>query len=252
MKNQTNGQLNEEFENNSLCAHTQDITSDDVLNVHHQNNRGERVFKRIKKWYGYESGREFCFEGKMQHSGTKETIHPKHTVFCLCASRRKLLFETSQKANNFIKFNAQTIFEKKGYAPIRSYYCPLCGGWHVTSQPDDGHVHKCLIEIYADKLYQNSRKKFENIQRVHREQNMIQGIKKTFTDQLTKIDICISHQNFAKAKKILMTLSSAIYDSTLERPFINKLRRRLENAVHCYERQSGTLFVVEENDHAIF
>lgn len=38
------------------------------------------------------------------------------------------------------RFNAGEILEETGKAPVRSYYCPLCCGYHVTSNPsrDEG------------------------------------------------------------------------------------------------------------------
>lgn len=44
-----------------------------------------------------------------------------------------MLFESEDKANNFIRFNSSEIMELNGKAPNRSYYCRFCGGWHITS-----------------------------------------------------------------------------------------------------------------------
>jgi hypothetical protein len=44
-----------------------------------------------------------------------------------------MLFDTKKKADNFIQFNKEGILEENGKAPVRSYYCELCGGYHVTS-----------------------------------------------------------------------------------------------------------------------
>jgi hypothetical protein len=44
-----------------------------------------------------------------------------------------MLFDTQKKADNFIQFNKEGIEEENGKAPVRSYYCELCGGYHVTS-----------------------------------------------------------------------------------------------------------------------
>ncbi len=61
----------------------------------------------------------------------------KNRTFCASINRVKMLFETKEKADNFINFNAVEIAENNSYAPIRSYYCPSCGGWHVTHKPLD-------------------------------------------------------------------------------------------------------------------
>lgn len=61
-------------------------------------------------------------------------MKPKNNiVFCYGSRRKKMLFESQSKADNFIKFNKDNILESNGYAPIRSYYCEFCCGFHVTS-----------------------------------------------------------------------------------------------------------------------
>ena len=57
----------------------------------------------------------------------------KNRFFCLACGRAKMLFCTQKKAENFIKFNADVIFEESGIRPARTYYCQLCCGYHVTS-----------------------------------------------------------------------------------------------------------------------
>ena len=47
--------------------------------------------------------------------------------------RQKMLFETKEQANNFIKWNGDDIDTHGGV--LRSYFCPACGGWHITSKP---------------------------------------------------------------------------------------------------------------------
>ena len=59
----------------------------------------------------------------------------KSLVYCYGCNRRKMLFTTQEKADNFIKFNKEEILDEKGRAPVRSYYCRLCNGYHVTSNP---------------------------------------------------------------------------------------------------------------------
>lgn len=52
-----------------------------------------------------------------------------------------MLFPTQEKAENFIRFNADDIGEE-GSTPCRSYFCASCGGWHVTKRKDDGYYRK--------------------------------------------------------------------------------------------------------------
>ena len=57
----------------------------------------------------------------------------KNRYYCPASDRIKMLFETESKANNFMKFNADTIKKENGYKPVRAYYCVSCIGWHLTS-----------------------------------------------------------------------------------------------------------------------
>ena len=58
----------------------------------------------------------------------------KSFVYCTNSNRRKMLFETEKKAENFMKFNNEEIKKESGYSPQRSYYCMFCDGWHITSK----------------------------------------------------------------------------------------------------------------------
>lgn len=90
-------------------------------------------FKREKRWYGYDE-RYFDFEEyQYETRGLVKQFASNNRVFCPCCYKHKVLFETEAQANNFIKFNQDVIEATNGYAPVRSYYCPLCCGWHVTS-----------------------------------------------------------------------------------------------------------------------
>ena len=55
-------------------------------------------------------------------------------VYCHDSKKLKMLFETEKKAQTFLKFNREEIEQQNGHAPVRAYYCPVCGGWHVTSR----------------------------------------------------------------------------------------------------------------------
>ena len=59
----------------------------------------------------------------------------KNRVYCYGSQRSKMLFESKAKADNFIAYNSEGILEENGKAPVRSYYCELCRGYHVTSNP---------------------------------------------------------------------------------------------------------------------
>ncbi len=59
----------------------------------------------------------------------------KNHVYCPACHKSKIQFDTKQKADSFITFNADEIYETSGHAPVRSYYCVKCCCWHVTSNP---------------------------------------------------------------------------------------------------------------------
>lgn len=75
-------------------------------------------------------------------------MKPKNRVMCPDCGRQKMLFETKEKAINFIKFNGEEISNGK---KLRWYYCPACGGFHISSKPYKkkykGRTDK-LIEAY--------------------------------------------------------------------------------------------------------
>jgi hypothetical protein len=72
-----------------------------------------------------------------------------------------MLFETQSKADNFIKFNADTILEASGKSPERSYYCVFCGGYHITSNAseDDGEQMNTRDYNLMDKAISLGRQK---------------------------------------------------------------------------------------------
>lgn len=61
----------------------------------------------------------------------------KNLVYCLSCRHNKMLFDSQKKADRFIVFNGDEILEDTGKAPVRSYYCRLCCGWHVTSNTSE-------------------------------------------------------------------------------------------------------------------
>ena len=62
-------------------------------------------------------------------------MKPKIRYFCVACQRPKMLFETLEEADRFIAYNRGDILRGRRKAPVRSYYCEICGGWHVTSNP---------------------------------------------------------------------------------------------------------------------
>lgn len=65
-----------------------------------------------------------------------------------------MLFTSKQHADNYIRFNSEAILSETGKAPIRSYYCSICGGWHLTSMPlEFSEEYKSLFEVRFERWY---------------------------------------------------------------------------------------------------
>lgn len=74
----------------------------------------------------------------------------KNRYFCVDAGRAKMLFKSEGSAKRFMEFNSDDIEEKGGRIPVRAYFCVACGGWHITSQPEDSK-RKSKTEKYFEK-----------------------------------------------------------------------------------------------------
>ena len=93
----------------------------------------------------------------------------KNRLFCASSQRIKMLFPTQEKADNFIRFNADNIAEENEFTPVRSYYCPSCGGWHVTHHSNDRkykHADNLQNKIFNLANFVNKLKKKFSIIRV--------------------------------------------------------------------------------------
>lgn len=63
----------------------------------------------------------------------------RNRFFCRACGKTKMLFETERQADNYIRFNSSEVLDANGHAPVRSYYCNVCMGWHVTSNRNAEH-----------------------------------------------------------------------------------------------------------------
>ena len=74
----------------------------------------------------------------------------KCRVMCPDIGRQKMLFDTEEKAKNFIKFNGEELTDDA--SKLRIYWCDACGGYHISShelkKSDDGRRTKNLIKAY--------------------------------------------------------------------------------------------------------
>ena len=121
-----------------------------------------------------------------------------------------MLFETKAKADNFIKFNSSEIMEESGKAPIRSYYCEICGGYHVTSNNSKTHAEwldirdKVLAEEVDRRIKANL--KPESNQKQTNQEPKSKGAKENKLDileQLEQSDILMTKGMLDEAGELL-------------------------------------------------
>ena len=68
----------------------------------------------------------------------------KSNIYCPGCKHSKILFKTKKEAARFLQYNADEIEQTTGKRPVRTYFCKLCGGWHVTSRPYSFGFHQML------------------------------------------------------------------------------------------------------------
>ena len=73
----------------------------------------------------------------------------KNHNFCVACRRRKMLFESKEEADRFIAYNRDEMLKGRRKAPVRSYYCEICGGWHVTSNPSKEDAKRLNVKDKA-------------------------------------------------------------------------------------------------------
>lgn len=134
----------------------------------------------------------------------------KNQIFCVACGHPKMLFETKAKADNFIKFNSSEMMEESGKAPIRSYYCEICGGYHVTSNNSKTHAEwldirdKVLAEEVDRRVKANLKTKSN--QKQTNQEPKSKGAKENKLDileQLEQSDILMTKGMLDEAEELL-------------------------------------------------
>jgi hypothetical protein len=124
----------------------------------------------------------------------------KNRVYCRDSGRIKMLFETEKKANTFIKFNSEEMESESGYSPVRSYYCILCNGWHVTSKKNAFKM-KSKTEIILEQYRHN------------KEQQAIERARK---DEMRQEQAEALNKHFKNIDKLIELLESKIEGGRME------------------------------------
>lgn len=126
-------------------------------------------------------------------------MKPKHRTFCPCCQKLKLSFETEAKAENFLRYNADDIYNETGRKPIRAYYCMVCGGWHVTSLAESPHcvsrMEHNLME-YSKELHikkESNRREALINELISKFREKIKALEKLLTCQMITKEDCFLH-----------------------------------------------------------
>lgn len=166
----------------------------------------------------------------------------KNQVFCYGCGRAKMLFETEKKALDFIRYNAEEIQEKNGYAPVRAYYCCICGGWHVTSMPSFDHSRPTPAERF---LAQYERKQEEL--RLAREAAKKQTVARIEIDKaekmlekaekmLEKIEACLAEDNHAQARNYCFSAIDYLRSHSMEKVDAARQGQLMQRLIHLVDK----------------
>lgn len=87
------------------------------------------------QYEGYLKGRikEKEQESIVEASNREDSIKPKNRVYYIDCGRKKMLFQSEEKALRFIRYNSTNIYQQAKHTPVRAYYCSTCCGYHITS-----------------------------------------------------------------------------------------------------------------------
>ena len=118
----------------------------------------------------------------------------RNKIFCYGCRKHKMLFETQSKADNFIRYNSEGILEENGKAPVRSYYCEICGGYHVTSNPSS--------EV-GERLNQRDRQLIQNIAAYRKDIEEVKALSASLSKRLVHIKALLFIGHVDEAEDLL-------------------------------------------------
>ena len=127
----------------------------------------------------------------------------KNHIYCIGCRKSKMLFETQAKADNFIKYNSEGIKEENGKAPVRSYYCEFCGGYHVTSNPS---------AIEGDRLDTRDQQKMKQVEQYGYLVEEVKKLQAYLLKKLEEIRILLCCGESDKAQDIIDVCSFELND----------------------------------------
>ena len=138
-----------------------------------------------------------------------------------------MLFETKSKADNFIKFNAGEILEENEKAPVRSYYCILCIGWHVTSNPST---------VEGERLDGRDEKLIHKISQYKQNKENVSVVSQRINIKLQEFEMYLHMGEFDKAEDALDICGFDIEDAKSFTMVLDKVGRLQERVGKARER----------------
>lgn len=118
----------------------------------------------------------------------------RNFIYCVASKKSKILFESQNKADNFIKFNAAEIEEENEKAPVRIYYCQLCCGWHVTSNP---------LTVSGESLDRRDQRMLQQLDDIHESKDRVKEISHTIFHRMKDFDLLLNLCRFSDAEDVL-------------------------------------------------
>lgn len=150
----------------------------------------------------------------------------RNYIYCVASKKTKVLFESQSKADNFIKYNASEILEENNKAPVRSYYCQLCCGWHVTSNPSLEAGER------KDQRDQNMLRKLDSIKE---SKDAVKKIGKMIFERLKGFDTLLILGRFSEAEDVLDICGIDLDEI-----------RSLSVATYSYNKYQNAVFAAKE------
>ena len=216
-------------------------------------------FKRAKRWYGYDDKYMDYNAYVYEKSGLEKNVPHRNKVYCPCCSKYKIVFKNKSKADNFIKFNSASILKENGYAPIRSYYCSLCGGWHVTSLEEDHLKQPGKVLCFAEKVVMEliDNKKCKKTKQQNEQQlteytsdeqikELIKDIKSSFNNEMDKFFTAYRCKDLSTCKAIHARMTTLFMGFQLPYKEIDKIKNRIIDAQENINKLSSLLLQEEE------
>ena len=150
----------------------------------------------------------------------------RNRIYCPSCLRSKMLFESEEKANNFIRFNSAEIMELNGKAPTRSYFCRFCGGWHITSISSEQKGQE------IDQLDQDRFEKLTNGQAKASSAELkakSREIQKLYNDGISALSLC----RFEKAERCFSNalILNPIHSEQIEHA--QRISQRIQEQLAC-------------------